>query len=73
MTDYNYECKSAIHNEEVFDKIKESIGAKVKDLRMEQNITQQELSDIFGLSRDHLAQVETGRTAPSLNISLRYE
>lgn len=68
MEGYNYESKSAIHNDEVFDDIKESIGLKVKELRSEKQITQQELADIFGLSRNHLAQVETGRTAPSLKM-----
>lgn len=68
MANYDYENKSAIYNEEVFDKIKESIAVKVKELRTEKNITQQELADVFGLSRNHLAQVETGRAAPSLKM-----
>ncbi len=68
MEKYNYESESAIHNNKVFNDIKESIGLKVKSLRSEKQITQQELADVFGLSRNHLAQVETGRTAPSLKM-----
>lgn len=68
MNDYNFHDRSSIHNEYIFEDIKKSIGNKLKILRSEKNITQQELADIFNLSRNHLAQVETGRTAPSLKM-----
>lgn len=68
MTNNKFLSKSSIHNEPIFDDIKKSIGSKLKMLRTEKNITQQELAEVFDLSRNHLAQVETGRAAPSLKM-----
>lgn len=68
MENYDFTDKSSIHNEEIFEDIKKSIGDKLKSLRAEKDVTQQELADIFNLSRNHLTQVETGRAAPSLKM-----
>lgn len=68
MNNYDFTDISSIHNESIFEDIKKSIGDKLKMLRAEKDITQQELADIFNLSRNHLAQVETGRAAPSLKM-----
>lgn len=68
MNNYDFTDKSSIHNETIFEDIKKSIGNNLKMIRAEKNITQQELADIFNLSRNHLTQVETGRAAPSLKM-----
>lgn len=64
-----YKNKSALQNEGAFEKIKQSIGLRVKNLRAEKNMTQEDLAHILAISRNHLALVETGRNAPSLKLA----
>ncbi len=42
-------------------KIQNEIGRKIKDLRLEQNLTQEELAYLIKISRDHLSNIENGK------------
>ena len=46
------------------------ISNRLKDIRKDKNITLQELSDIAGISKGMLSQVENNRTIPSLTVFL---
>lgn len=50
--------------EEIFGKI-------IKEIRNQQGISQEELSDRTGLDRSYLSQIENGKKSPSLSTILR--
>lgn len=37
-----------------------NLGLKIKELRAKKNITQQELSDLVGVKREYITQIESG-------------
>jgi len=37
-----------------------NLGLKIKELRAKKNISQQELSDLIGVKRQYISQIETG-------------
>lgn len=49
-------------------KIYEDFGNKIKQLRIERNLTQDELSKLIGISRTNIGQYETGVRKVPLNI-----
>lgn len=44
------------------------VSNRIKDIRKDKNITIQELSDLVGISKGMLSQVENNRTIPSLSV-----
>jgi transcriptional regulator with XRE-family HTH domain len=46
--------------------LKNRIGQKIKTLRTEKNLTQEQLAEKAGISIDFLSLIERGRNAPSL-------
>ena len=42
------------------------LGAKIKDLRVKNGLTQQELADRTELSKGYISQLETDVTSPSI-------
>ena len=45
--------------------------AKVAELRKINNLSQQELADLIGVSRKTISTIETGRFTPSVVIALK--
>ena len=37
-----------------------NLGLKIKEIRNQKNITQQELSDLIGVKRQYISQIESG-------------
>ena len=37
-----------------------NLGLKIKEIRNQKNITQQELSDLVGVKREYITQIEAG-------------
>lgn len=48
------------------DYINESIGKKIRDLRNQNGLTQQELADRTELTKGYISQLERGQVAPSV-------
>ena len=46
------------------------IGAKIKELRLINGLTQEELSEKIGIDNKRLSRIETGVAMPSLTIAL---
>ncbi|MBQ2964309.1 MAG: helix-turn-helix transcriptional regulator [Clostridia bacterium] len=44
------------------------IGQRVKNARNENGYTQEEFSEMLGVSVEHLSRIETGSCRPSLNL-----
>ena len=49
-----------------------NIGAKIKQLRQELGLTQEELADRAELSKSFISQLERDLTSPSINTCLLY-
>lgn len=47
------------------------IGRRIRKLRTEKNLTQDQLSEMIGCSNNHLSHVETGRNKVSLHLLLQ--
>lgn len=43
---------------------------KLKDVRAEKNISQQELADMVGVSRNTISSLETGQYEPTAKLAL---
>ncbi len=50
---------------------KEGYGPQIRDKRLSQEITQQELSERVGVSRQTIIAMESGSYAPSVFLALR--
>lgn len=48
------------------EQVTESIGRKIRSLRQERNLTQQELADRTELTKGYISQLENGQVAPSV-------
>lgn len=46
------------------------IGLNIMRYRREQNLTQEQLAELCGYSRNHIQRVETANTAPTLALLL---
>lgn len=44
---------------------------KVKEIRMSKTMTQQELADLLGVSRQTIFSIETGKYVPSTILALK--
>lgn len=44
------------------------IGQRIKNLRREKDYTQENFSEMLGISTEHLSRIETGSCRPSLNL-----
>lgn len=44
---------------------------RIKDLRREKKLTQEELSQLVGVSRQSIVAIETGRYNPSLKLAYK--
>lgn len=42
-------------------KIKNQIGRRLKNLRLENNLSQEEMAELVGMSREHLSCLEHGK------------
>lgn len=58
---------TGINSEENRDKFLESVGENIAYHRNKQGLTQQELSEIVGLSRTSIANIEKGRQDPGIS------
>jgi transcriptional regulator with XRE-family HTH domain len=45
-----------------------SFGARVRELRLGQDMTQEDLADRCGLFRTYMSRIETGRANPTLTM-----
>ncbi len=43
----------------------------LRDIRTQRKLTQETVAKAVGISRNHLAQIESGSRTPSLNVSYR--
>lgn len=44
------------------------IGQRIKKLRIEHKMTQQQLADKLGVSKNHISKIEPGMKVPSLDL-----
>ena len=47
--------------------IKKRLGARIKEIRRDKGLTQEELSEKIGIDPKHLSRIEVGRGFPSLD------
>ncbi|MDO5381013.1 MAG: helix-turn-helix transcriptional regulator [Acidaminococcaceae bacterium] len=56
----------------MYDETKlKGVGARIRNLRAEQELTQFELAEKIGVSQTHLSNIERGRVQISLKLLLR--
>ena len=53
------------------DETLRALGKKVKKLRIESNLTQEELAHQLGISRVYMGYIEQGRDSPSLKLLMK--
>ena len=49
----------------------ENIGNRVRDLRIERGLTQEQLGQVVGLTRQSIIAIERGRFTPSIHTVLK--
>ena len=50
------------------DEINGKLGQKIRELRESQNLTQEKLGDMIGISQDYLSRIEQGKKNPTVNL-----
>jgi len=50
----------------------EEVFNRIRDFRIERNLTQDELAHAVGVSRQSIISIERGRYTPSLYLALRF-
>ena len=50
------------------DEINGKLGQKIRELRESQNLTQEKLGDMIGVSPDYLSRIEQGKKNPTVNL-----
>ncbi len=50
------------------DEINGKLGQKIRELRESQNLTQEKLGDMIGVSQDYLSRIEQGKKNPTVNL-----
>lgn len=53
------------------DETLRALGKKVQKLRLESNLTQEELAHQLGISRVYMGYIEQGRESPSLKLLMK--
>jgi transcriptional regulator with XRE-family HTH domain len=48
-----------------------TLGRKIQKLRKAQNLTQEELAEMTGISRVYMGYIEQGRESPSLKLLMK--
>jgi len=48
-------------------KLKNSIGRKIKSLRIDKDISQEKLAEAIGMSREHISCIERGKNLISID------
>ena len=48
-----------------------AIGKRIRKYRWEQNISQEQLADLIGVSTTHMSHIETGATKLSLSVFVK--
>ena len=58
-------------------KLRNSIGRKVKSLRLERGLSQEKLAEFINMSREHISCIERGKNMPTIetlfNLSKYFE
>lgn len=44
------------------------VGQRIKDKRIERNLTQEKLSELVGIGPSHMSHIENGSTVPSFEV-----
>lgn len=47
-------------------KLRNVIGRKIKNLRLERNLTQEKLAEYVNMSREHISCIERGKNLPTV-------
>lgn len=47
-------------------KLRNDIGKKVKNLRLDNDISQEKLAEYVGMSREHISCIERGKNLPTI-------
>lgn len=63
-----YNCKQG--GEKLTTTVGKEIGKIVKNAREKESLTQQELSEKIGMSRNYISDIECGRYVPSLETTI---
>ena len=50
--------------------IKQLLGQKIKELRKNQRLSQQQLAEMVGVSRNTISSIETGQFNPTAKLAL---
>jgi DNA-binding XRE family transcriptional regulator len=61
---------SFVHSSDQLDRFYGDLGKRIRDLRQQQELTQEDLAQKAQISRGYLAQIETGQRRISLHIAL---
>lgn len=58
-------------------KLRNSIGKKIKSLRLEKGLSQEKLAEFVDMSREHISCIERGKNMPTIetlyNVSKYFE
>jgi DNA-binding XRE family transcriptional regulator len=63
-----HKSKSTRHHLDVSTDIRVRLGSRIRALRLKHGWTQVELSEMLGVDRSYLSEIETGKKDPSLRV-----